>query len=115
MVSTPDEVKYHIWKDNDPNDNVAPNVFPNIVYQTMDNDTALAIIKKDIGKFDVDKMIALSKAVADNHNLMDVVYDATTLEMWIAYANGEEGRAADQKYVHVSMEDFIKKAGLELK
>jgi len=114
LVSTPDEVKYHIWKDNDPNDNVAPNIFPNVIYQTMNNDTAAVIIKDNLGSFDVDKMIALSKAVADDHNLMDVVYDATTLELWVAYANGEKGRAADQKYVHVSMKEFLKKAGIEL-
>ncbi len=113
LVSTPDEVKYHIWKDNDPNDNVAPNVFPNVIYQTMNNDTAAVIIKENLGKFDVNKMIALSKAVADDHNLMDVVYDATTLELWVAYANGETGRAADQKYVHISMNEFMKKAGVK--
>ncbi len=113
LVSTPDEVKYHIWKDNDPNDNVAPDIFPNVIYQTMNNDTAAVIIKDNLGKFDVDKMIALSKAVADDHNLMDVVYDATTLELWVAYANGEKERAADQKYVHVSMKEFLKKAGIE--
>jgi hypothetical protein len=80
----------------------------------MNNDTAAVIIKDNLGSFDVDKMIALSKAVADDHNLMDVVYDATTLELWVAYANGEKGRAADQKYVHVSMKEFLKKAGIEL-
>jgi len=114
-VTTPDEEKYAIWKDNDPNDNVAPNIFSNVIYQTMNNDTAAVIIKENLGKFDVDKMIALSKAVADDHNLMDVVYDATTLEMWVAYAKGEEERAADQKYVHISMKDFLSKAGIELK
>jgi len=59
-------------------------------------------------------MIALSKAVADDHNLMDVVYDATTLEMWVAYANGESERAADRRYVHISMKEFLQKAGLDL-
>jgi len=114
-VTTPDAEKYAIWKDNDPNDNVAPNIFKNVIYQTMDNDTAAVIIKDNLGKFDVEKMISLSKAVADDHNLMDVVYDATTLELWVAYANGEHERAADQKYVHVSMNDFLQKAGIELR
>ncbi len=114
LVSTPDEVKYHIWKDNNPEDNVAPNTFSNVIYQTMDNDTAAVIIKNDLGAFTPEKMIALSKAVADDHNLMDVVYDATTLEMWVAYANGEGERAADREYVHISMKEFLQKAGLEL-
>lgn len=114
LVSTPDEVKYHIWKDNNPEDNVAPNTFSNVIYQTMDNITAAKIIKNDLGAFTPKKMIALSKAVAAKHNLMDVVYDATTLEMWVAYANGEEERAADREYVHISMKEFIQKAGLKL-
>ncbi len=114
LVSTPDEVKYTIWKDNDSTDNVAPNVFPNIIYQTMDNPKAVDIIKSDLGSFDIDKMIKLSRAVADDHNLMDVVYDATTLELWVAYADGSKNRAASQSYVHVSMNEFLQKAGIEL-
>jgi len=54
-------------------------------------------------------MINLSKAVADDHNLMNVVYDATTLELWVAYANGESERAADREYVHISMKEFLQK------
>ena len=109
LVSTPDEIKYHIWKDNAPDDNVAPDIFPDVIYQTMDNKTAAAIIKEDLGNFDIDKMINLSKAVADDHNLMNVVYDATTLELWVAYANGESERAADREYVHISMKEFLQK------
>ncbi len=114
LVSTPDEVKYHIWKDNNPEDNVAPNTFTNVIYQTMNNKVAAETIKNNLGAFTPEKMIALSKAVAANHNLMDVVYDATTLEMWVAYANGEEERAADREYVHISMKEYLEKAGLEL-
>ncbi|RUA11844.1 MAG: hypothetical protein DSY82_02755 [Flavobacteriia bacterium] len=114
LVSTPDEVKYHIWKDNNPEDNVAPNTFSNVIYHTMNNKVAAEIIKNNLGNFTPEKMIELSKAVADNENLMDVVYDATTLEMWVAYANGEGERAADRGYVHISMKEFLQKAGLEL-
>ena len=114
MVSTPDDVKYTIWKDNDPTDNVAPNTFPNVIYQTMNNDTASVIIKENLGSFDVEKMINLSRAVADDDsNLMDVVYDATTLELWVAYANGADN-ASNQSYVHISMKEFMEKAGIEL-
>ncbi len=112
-VSTPDTQKYHIWKDNDPGDNVAPNTLSNVIYQTMNNKKAYELLKKNIGLFDADKMIELSRAVADDDsNLMDVVYDATTLEMWIAYANGNDD-AFHQKYVHISMNDYLKKAGLK--
>ena len=114
LVSTPDDIKYTIWKDNAPTDNVAPNTFPNVIYQTMNNDTASVIIKNNLGSFDVEKMINLSKAVADDDsNLMDVVYDATTLELWVAYANGAVN-ASKQNYVHISMQEFMKRAGIDL-
>jgi hypothetical protein len=113
LVSTPDSVKYHIWRDNDSTDIDAPNVLPYVVYNTMNNPVAFKMLKEDYGKFDAEKMIALSRAVADEDgNLMDVVYDATTLEMWVAYANGMED-ASKQGYVHLSLEDILKEAGLK--
>ena len=106
-VSTPDPVKLTIWKDNDPTDNVAPNTFSNCVYQTMNNKKAREFIKKNIGKFDEKLMIELSKAVADDDsNLVNVVYDATTLEMWISYADGLTN-ACEQNYVYLNMNDYL--------
>ncbi len=113
LVSTPDSVKYHIWRDNDSTDIDAPNVLPYVVYNTMNNPVAFKMLKEYYGKFDAEKMIGLSRAVADEDgNLMDVVYDATTLEMWIAYANGMED-ASKQEYVHLSMEEILKEAGVK--
>ncbi len=108
LVSTPDEVKLSIWKDNDPNDIVAPNVLPNVVYYTMNNEKAFELLKKNIGSFDEQKMIEISRAVASpGGNLIDAVYDATTLEMWVAYANGTED-AGKQPYIHINMNDYLK-------
>jgi hypothetical protein len=113
LVSTPDSVKYHIWRDNDSTDIDAPNVMPYVVYNTMNNPVAVKMLKEYYGKFDAKKMIELSRAVADEDgNLMDVVYDATTLEMWVAYANGQED-ASKQGYVHLSLDDILKEAGLK--
>jgi len=79
----------------------------------MNNPVAFRLLKENYGKFDAEKMIELSRAVADeNSNLMDVVYDATTLEMWIAYANGSED-ASKQQYVHLALDDVLKEAGLK--
>ena len=110
LVSTPDSVKYHIWRDNDSTDIDAPNVLPHVVYNTMNNPVAFKMLKEYYGKFDAQKMIELSRAVADeNGNLMDVVYDATTMEMWVAYANGMDD-ASKQEYVHISLDDILQKA-----
>ena len=106
-VSTPDAVKLTIWKDNDSTDNVAPNIFNNCIYQSINNEKSSEIIEKYLGKFDEKNMIELSKAVADDDsNLLNVVYDATTLEMWIAYANGLE-IAAKQPYIYLNMKDYL--------
>ena len=88
-------------------------MLPYVVYNTMNNPVAFKMLKEYYGKFDAEKMIGLSRAVADEDgNLMDVVYDATTLEMWIAYANGSED-ASKQEYVHLSLEDVLKEAGVK--
>ncbi len=113
LVSTPDSVKYHIWRDNDSTDIDAPNVLPYVVYHTMNNPVAFKMLNEYYGKFDASKMIELSRAVADpDGNLMDVVYDATTMEMWIAYAHGMED-ASKQGYVHLSLEEVLQEAGLK--
>ena len=39
--------------------------------------------------------------------LINVVYDATSLEMWIAFAEGLEV-ASQQPYVHLKLKDYLK-------
>jgi hypothetical protein len=78
-----------IWGGNDPTDEVAPNVMPNVVYVTMHNDLALQHLKDHYGKYNADLMVELSRLVSGGDgNLMDVVFDATARQMWIAYAHG---------------------------
>ncbi len=107
-VNAPDDPPLTIWHDNDPLDPMAPDVFKGVVYHTMEDDDAANYIRSFYGQFDAEKMISLSKLVADiGGNLMDVVYDATTLEMWVAYANGNSD-AAMQKYVHIDLKEYLK-------
>ena len=107
-VSSPDSVKLTIWKDNDATDEVAPNVSENVCYYTMDNTAAYEFITENYGKFNSEKMIELSRLVADEGgNLENVVYDATNLEMWVAYANGEE-EASKRAYVHIDLKKYFK-------
>jgi hypothetical protein len=106
-VNAPDDPPLSVWYDNDASDPVAPDVFKGVVYHTMEDDDAARYIKANHGTFDADKMIELSRLVADmGSNLMDVVYDATTLEIWVAYANGSKD-AAMQKYVHIDMKKYL--------
>ncbi len=108
LVSSPDSVKLTIWKDNDPTDEVAPKVKENVCYYTMKNEKAYNFLSENYGKFDHEKMIELSKLVADDDgNLEDVVYDATSLEMWIAYAKDLE-IAGSRPYIHIDLKKYLK-------
>ncbi len=108
LVSSPDEVKLTIWKNNDPSDEVAPNLVKNTIYYTMKNEIAYNHLKQNRGSYNADKMIALSRAVADDDgNLINVVYDATSLEMWVAFA--EDLQIASQRpYVHLDLKEYLK-------
>ena len=108
VVTTPDEVKLSIYKENEKPEGTPLKVMDNCIYYTMDNDVAHESLKSNAGKFDAQKMIDLSKAVASKGgNLLNVVYNASTLEMWVAYANGPAD-ACDGEYIHVNMNDYLK-------
>ncbi len=106
-VDGPDDGKITVWHDNDSADPMAPDIFPGVIYYTMKDEDAADYIRTLYGKFDAGNMISLSRLVAGmGGNLMDVVYDATTLEIWVAYANGNQD-AALQKYVHVDLKKYL--------
>lgn len=97
-----------IWKDNDPTDKLAPDIFENLVCHAEGRTpTALGHIRLNYGKYDPDKMMQLSRAIGTaGSNLLAVVYDATSLEMWVAYA--AKGECAYQRpFVHVRMKDYL--------
>ncbi|MGE3316465.1 MAG: C45 family autoproteolytic acyltransferase/hydrolase [Planctomycetaceae bacterium] len=97
-----------IWKDNDPNDELAPNVMPSIVYQD-EGRGAFKPLQKVYGKIGHEEMIDVAcKIPIKGDNVLDVVYDATALEFWVAYAEKEE-EAYKRPFVHVRMQDYPKK------
>ena len=98
-----------IWGDNDPNDELAPNVLKNIVYHAEGRDPiAFAHLGRYQGKYDPDAMIQLSKSIGSlGGNLLNAVYDATSLECWVAYANGADECAYRRPYVHIKMNDYV--------
>ncbi len=98
-----------IWKDNDSKDEMAPVVFPNIVYHAEDRTpTARGHLSQyGKGRYDIDAVIQLSKAIGTlGGNLMNVAYDGTAHEAWISYAEKDEC-AYRRPYVRVRMQDFV--------
>ena len=98
-----------IWRDNDPKDEMAPDVFENIVYHAESRTpTAQGHIKQyGKGRYDMDAVIQLSKAIGSlGGNLMNAAYDATAREVWLSYAEGEEC-AYRRPYVRIKMSDFV--------
>ncbi|HEV2210065.1 MAG TPA: C45 family peptidase [Verrucomicrobiae bacterium] len=98
-----------IWKDNDPTDELAPEVLPNAVYHAESRDpTAWGHLSEYAhGRYDMDAIIQLSKAVGTlGGNLMNAAYDATAREAWLSYAYQDQC-AYRRAYVQVKLSDFI--------
>lgn len=96
-----------IWRGGDPTDELAPNIIPDVVYHSIDNKTAYSMLSKPGVKHDADSMIAISRAVAsDDGNLLNVVYDATDLVMYVAYAEKKDP-ASKRPYVRVNLKDYL--------
>jgi isopenicillin-N N-acyltransferase-like protein len=79
-----------IWKDNDATDENAPNVLPCVVYND-EGRGAFPTLKAEHGKLNAEKMRQLGNAIPiKGGSVVNVVYDATALKMWVTYAKGDE-------------------------
>ncbi|QDT48867.1 Acyl-coenzyme A:6-aminopenicillanic acid acyl-transferase [Symmachiella dynata] len=95
-----------IWEDNDATDEMAPRIFKDIVYQD-EGRGAFQPLKKAYGNIGSQEMIDLAcKIPIKGANVLDVVYDATALEFWVAYAEKDED-AYKRPFVHVKLKDYL--------
>ncbi len=91
-----------IWTDNDSTDELAPAVLPCVVYQD-EGRGAFPIVKKEYGKLDGPRMIDLATRIPIcGDNVMDVVFDATALRLWVSYAHGDR-EAYQRPFVEVDL------------
>jgi len=107
LISTPDSVRFHKWRDMDKTDIHVPKVYNDITYYTMKNDQASKFFDEHYGHIGAPEMIKLSKLVASDGNLVDVVYDATSLEIWVANATDTQ-TASSREYVHIDLKKYFK-------
>ncbi|HUW60789.1 MAG TPA: C45 family autoproteolytic acyltransferase/hydrolase, partial [Candidatus Bathyarchaeia archaeon] len=96
----PDDVI--VWTDNDPTDEFAPEVVEDVVYND-EGRGAYGLVQDDYGALDPQKMRNIANSIPiPGDNVVNVVYDATSLEFWVAYASGLS-RAYLQPYAYGSM------------
>jgi len=91
-----------IWTDNDPTDEFYPNVMEDVVYND-EGRGAYAHLLANHGTYNHTKLIELANSIPIvGSNVVNVVYDATDLELWVAFAEGPD-EAYERPYVRLAV------------
>jgi hypothetical protein len=89
-IPEPPDRRIVIWKDNDPTDEFAPSVLEQVVYND-EGRGAYPLLKRDYGSLSAEKLIAIANQIPiRGGNVVNVVYDATALKLWLSYAKGDQ-------------------------
>jgi len=65
-------------------------------------------LEKAYGRIGAPEMMEIARKIPiRGSNVLDVVYDATALEFWVAYAE-KDNEAYQRPFVHVRLKDFFK-------
>lgn len=95
-----------IWHDNDPSDELAPAVLPQVVYQD-EGRGAFPFLKANYGKLNATKMSELADRLAiHGDNALDVVFDGTALRLWVSYAH-DTREAYERPYVFLDFRSLL--------
>jgi len=79
-----------IWRDNDPDDEFAPQVLSCVVYND-EGRGAFPTLRQEFGKLNGEKLVQLANRIPiKGGNVVNVVYDTTGLRMWVSYAQGKQ-------------------------
>ncbi len=96
-----------IWGESDPTDELAPKIITDGVYHCEGRDPLAWKHIPAHSPYTAESMVDLSRTVATKGgNLLNVVFDATARELWVAYAEKDEN-AYLRPYVHIKMSDYI--------
>ena len=95
-----------IWKDDDASDELAPQVLSCVVYHD-EGRGAFPTLRTQRGRLNGPRLIELANRIPiKGGNVMNTVFDATALRLWVSYAGGER-EAYQRPYV------FLDLAGLD--
>ncbi len=98
----PADQRVVIFKDNDPADEFAPNVLSCVVYND-EGRGAFPTLKSSHGKLNGEKLVHLANQIPiKGGNVVNVVYDATALQLWVSYAKGDQ-EAYQQPYAFLDL------------
>ncbi len=96
----PDNIR--IWKDNDPADELAPNVLPHVVYQD-EGRGAFPTLKQQHGKLNAEELMDLAcKIPIKGGSVLVALFDATALRVWASYAGGGQ-EAYQRPFVYLDL------------
>jgi hypothetical protein len=91
-----------IWRDNDPGDELAPNILTHVVYQD-EGRGAFGPLKEKHGRIDAVSMMDLACRIPiKGGNVLNAVFDATTLRLWVTYA-GADAEAYQRPFVFLDL------------
>jgi hypothetical protein len=91
-----------LWTDGDAADELAPHTLRCVVYQD-ESRGAFPILKDGYGTLNGPKLIALANRIPiKGGNVMNVVFDATALRLWVSYAGGDQ-EAYQRPYVFLDL------------
>jgi len=91
-----------IWKDHDPTDELAPQVLPQVAYQD-EGRGAFGPLKEKHGAITAETMMDLACRIPiKGGNVLNAVFDATALRLWVTYA-GKEAEAYQRPFVFLDL------------
>ena len=97
---TPNDIV--VWRDNDPKDELAPQVLSCVVYQD-EGRGAFPTLRQQHGKLNAAQMIALANQIPiRGGNVLNAVFDGTALRLWASYAGGDQ-EAYQRPYVFLDL------------
>ncbi len=86
----PEGERVVVFRDNDPKDEFAPNVLSCVVYND-EGRGAFPTLKSEFGKLNGETLVQLANQIPiKGGSVVNIVYDATALQMWVTYAKGDK-------------------------